>query len=162
MVQRVLVPVLHGLESRAAINAAAMITDPDNVVLAGIVGIAEGESLSSAALPARHVRKLLRAAAADRQVRTLQHIRVSHKPWDEIVQAVQEEKPDLLILDAVLLDLLGLAESRALRYPPCDIVIAGGNVPRHAANVLVSLRGGPYAELSLRLGVSIGATTDAQ
>ncbi len=162
MFQKVLVPVVHGVESRAAINAAAMITDPANVVLVGIVGIAEEESLSSAALPARHVRKLLRAAAEGRQLRALQHIRVSHKPWDEIVQAVQEQEPDLLILDALLMDALGLAEGRALRYPPCDIVIAGGNVPTRVANVLVSLRGGPYAELSLRLGLAIGGTTDAQ
>ncbi len=162
MFQKVLVPVVHGVESSAAINAAAMITDPDNVVLVGVVGIAESESLSGAALPARHVRKMLRTAAANKQFRTLQHIRVSHKPWDEIVQAVQEQEPDLLILDAVLVDMLGLAESRALRYPPCDIVIAGGNVPVRAADVLVSLRGGPYAELSLRLALAIGGTIDAK
>jgi glycosyltransferase involved in cell wall biosynthesis/nucleotide-binding universal stress UspA family protein len=162
MFQKVLVPVVHGVESSAAINAAAMITDPDNVVLVGIVAIAEGESLSAAALPARHVRKVLRTAGDSRRFRALQHIRVSYKPWDEIVQAVQEQEPDLLILDAALVELLGLAESTALRYPPCDMVIAGGNVPMHAANVLVSLRGGPYAELSLRLGLAISSTTQAQ
>ena len=160
--QRVVVPVMYGVESNAAINAAAMITDPSNVVLLGIVGIAESESLSSAALPARHVRKMLRAAMGSRQVRAAQRIRVSHKPWEEIVQAVQEQEADLLIMDAALVDVLGLAEGRALRYPPCDIVIAGGNVPVHLSHVLVSLRGGPYSELSLRLGLSIGETTGAQ
>ena len=69
--QKVLVPIVYGVDPNAAINAAAMITDAANVVLVGVVRMAEGESLSAAALPARHVRKLLRAAAAGRGVRTI-------------------------------------------------------------------------------------------
>jgi glycosyltransferase involved in cell wall biosynthesis/nucleotide-binding universal stress UspA family protein len=160
--QKILVPVVYGIESNAAINAATMMTDPANVVLVGVVGITEGESLSSAALPARHVRKMLRAAAGGRQVRVMQRIRVSHRPWEEIVQAVLEQEADLLIMEAGLVELLGLTEGQALRYPPCDIVIAGGNVPARVGDVLVSLRGGPYSELSLRLGLAIGDRTGAQ
>ena len=159
--QKVLVPVIYGVDPKAAVNAAALIVDQSNITLVGIVGIAEGESLSGAALPARHVRKILRGLAANTPMRTMQHIRVSHKPWDEIIQVVQEESPDLLVLEAAHLGLLKMDETQALRYPPCDIVIAGGTVPRQVGNVVVSLRGGPYAELSLRLGLSIAHTSNA-
>ena len=160
--QKVLVPVIYGVDPKSAINAATLIADKSNILLVGIVGIGEGESLSAAALPARHVRKILRAAAADVHVHTMQRIRVSHKPWDEVILVVQEERPDLLVIESTHLSLLDVDENQALRYPPCDIVIAGGNVPQHLDNVLVSLRGGPYAELSLRLGLSIAHTSRAK
>ena len=160
--QRVLVPVIYGVDPRAAIHAAVLITDRANILLVGIVGTAEGESLSAAALPARHVRKILGTLAAQFHVRTMQRIRAAYNPWDEVIQVVQEEMPDLLVLESDHLSLMNAIESQALRYPPCDIVIAGGNVPVQAADVLVSLRGGPYAELSLRLGLSIGHTTGAK
>ena len=160
--QKVLVPVIYGVDPKSAINAATLIADKSNILLVGIVGIGEGESLSAAALPARHVRKILRAAAAEVHVHTMQRIRVSHKPWDEVILVVQEERPDLLVIESTHLSLLDVDENQALRYPPCDIVIAGGNVPQHLDNVLVSLRGGPYAELSLRLGLSIAHTSRAK
>src|SRR5512143_925122 len=157
--QKVLVPVVFGIDPKAALNAAALIADPATIVLVGIVGIAEGESLSAAAIPARHVRKVLRATAADRGIQAMQRIRASHRPWDELIQVVQEETPDLLVLEEAHLSLLNVGESQSLRYPPCDIVIASGVVPKEAGNVLISLRGGPYAELSLRLGLSIAHTS---
>ncbi len=157
--RKVIVPVIHGVDAKAAVNAALLITDKSNIDLVGIVGIAEGESLSGAALPARHVRKVLRGLATACDLHAMQRIRVSHKPWEEAVKVVQEESADLLIMEAAHLALLDANEAQALRHPPCDIVIAGGNVPQHAVNVLVSLRGGPYAELSLRLGLSISRTS---
>src|SRR5512142_3281802 len=157
--QKVLVPVIYGIDSRAAVNAAALITDPSNIELLGVVGIAEGESLSGAALPARHVRKVLRGRASAPGMHAMQRIRVSHKPWEEVMKAVQEETTDLLVMDAAHLALLDVNEANTLRYPPCDVVIAGGKVPQHVASVLVALRGGPYAELSLRLGLSITRTS---
>lgn len=160
--RKVLVPVIHGVDPKAAINAALLIADKPSILLVGIVGIAEAESLSGAALPARHVRKVLKDLADRQQLRAMQRIRVSHRPWDEIIQIVQEEAADLLILESAHLSLLNVVETKALRYPPCDIVIAGGNVREQISNVMVSLRGGPYAELSLRLGLSIAHTSHVQ
>ncbi len=159
--RKVLVPVMHGVDSRAAVHATMLITDRSNIDLFGIVGISEAESLSSAALPARHVRKVLRGLATACDLHAMQRIRVSHKPWEEVMQVVQEEGADLLIVEATHLPLLDLNDNHILRHPPCDVVIAGGNVPQRAENVLVSVRGGPYAELSLRLGLSIMRTSKA-
>src|SRR5512135_797011 len=97
--QKVLVPVIYGIDPNTAINAATLIAEKPNITLAGIVGIAEGESLSAAAVPARHLRKILRAATTERGVRALQRIRAVHGVWDELIHIVQEEKPDLLVLE---------------------------------------------------------------
>ncbi len=157
--RKVVVPIFHGSDHRAALNAALIIAGKANVLLVGIVGIANEESLSTAALPARHVRKILRDVASKSHVHTLQRIHVSHKPWEELIQVVQDEKPDLLVLETSNMAILNMSAGQALRYPPCDMVVAGGTIPEQPRNVLVSLRGGPYAELSLRLGLAISTTS---
>jgi hypothetical protein len=110
------------------VNAARLIAASPRS-LAGVVGIRRG-SLSAAAVPAQDVRQTLRNLSNAGPVHVMQRIRVSHSPWDEIIQLVQEEQPDLLVLDSLYLSILSLKESEALRYPPCDIVIAGGNIPQ--------------------------------
>ena len=160
--RKILVPILYGSEHSAAINTALNIAEPENILLIGIIGISDEESLSTAALPARHVRKILRDVAGKHHIRSMQRIRVSHKPWDELIQIVKEEQPDLLILASSQLEILNITPGQALRYPPCDMAVAGGVIPEQAHDVLVSLRGGPYAELSLRLGLSISRLTKAR
>src|SRR5689334_23945201 len=58
--KKILVPVVHGCESSSAINAGHAIAGADNVLLVGFVYVPEGESLSSAAMPAQEVRQRLR------------------------------------------------------------------------------------------------------
>ena len=159
--RKILVPIIYGADNGTAIKTALIIADKENIHLIGIVGITDEESLSTAAMPARHLRKILRELTSKTLVRSMQHIRVSHKPWDELIRVIQEENPDLLILESSHFEMLKITPSDALRFPPCDIVIAGGNIPEKPQKVLVSLRGGPYAELSLRLGLSISRTSQA-
>ncbi len=160
--RKILVPILFDAENNAAINTALAIAEPENILLVGVVGISSEESLSTAALPARHVRKLLRDVTGKFHVRAMPRIRVSHTPWEELIQIVKEENPDLLILATSHLAILNISPGQALRYPPCDIAMAGGTIPERPRDVLVSLRGGPYAELSLRLGLSISRMSKAK
>jgi len=160
--RRILVPVFHGVDYVDALNAALAVAGQANVWLVGIVGITENESLSKAAVPARHVRKVIREIVAAKRTRALQRIRVSHKPWDELTHIVQEEQPDLLVLQPSHFEAMGVSIGQVFRFPPCDIVVASGKFPDHPVKVLVSLRGGPYAELSLRLSLSISRTSQAQ
>ncbi len=160
--RKILVPIIHDAAYDSALNAALAIGGRDNVLLIGIVPISGDEFLSKAALPARHVRKLMNEIANGKQVRAVQRIRVSHQPWDELVRAVQEEKPGLLVLQSSNFEAMGIIPGQALQFPPCDVVIAGGKIPERPSSVLVSLRGGPYAELSLRLSLSISRSSNAQ
>jgi glycosyltransferase involved in cell wall biosynthesis/nucleotide-binding universal stress UspA family protein len=159
---RVLVPVVHGSRANSAISCALSLADPECVLLAGIVGIPSEESLSAAAEPARHARRELRDMAASKRVKFLNRIRASHIPWEELVLIVQEEHPDLLIIETAQLRMLNVTAGEAFRHPPCDMVIAGGVIPPAPARILVSLRGGPSAELSLRLGLAISRISHAK
>src|SRR5581483_4222832 len=160
--RKILVPVFHDVDYVDALNAALAIAGQANVWLVGIVGITENESLSKAAVPARHVRKMMREIVSEKRTRALQRIRVSYKPWDELTHVVQEEQPDLLVLQPSHFGAMGIAIGQAFRFPPCDIVVASGKFPDHPEEVLVSLRGGPYAELSLRLSLSISRNSQAK
>jgi nucleotide-binding universal stress UspA family protein/glycosyltransferase involved in cell wall biosynthesis len=160
--RKILVPILFDAENSAAINTALAIAEPENILLVGVVGISGEESLSTAALPARHVRKILRDVTGKFHVRAMPRIRVSHTPWEELIQIVNEENPDLLILASSHLAILNISPGQALRYPPCDMAMAGGTIPERPRDILVSLRGGPYAELSLRLGLSISRMSKAK
>ncbi|MFH1184390.1 MAG: glucosyl-3-phosphoglycerate synthase [Chloroflexota bacterium] len=157
--RKLLVPVIYGVAPDTALTVALTIADATHVMIAGIVGIPDAESLSAAALPARAVRQVLRELTTSRQVRTSARIRVSHRPWSELLQLVEEERPDLLILDTAQLAMLNTTAGETLRYPPCDMIIAGGEFVEKPAHVLCALRGGPYAELALRLGLAIGRTS---
>ena len=90
-----------------AIDLAFTIAEDAYVFLVGIIGISEAKSLSSAALPARELRKQMRQIASKRSVRVLQRIRVSHEPWAEVLLAANEEQPDLLILERTELAVSG-------------------------------------------------------
>lgn len=160
--RKILVPIIRDADYVSALNAALAIGGRDNVLLIGIVPISSDVSLSKAALPARHVRKWMNEIAKGKQVRVVQRIRVSHQPWDELVRAVQEEKPGLLVLQSSDFEAMGITPGHALRFPPCDMVITNGKIPERPSSVLVSLRGGPYAELSLRLSLSISRSSHAQ
>ncbi|MCL4528356.1 MAG: glucosyl-3-phosphoglycerate synthase [Chloroflexi bacterium] len=160
--RKILVPIVYGSSYDSALQAALNIADESCVLLVGIVGISSDESLSKAAVPARHLRKLLRETAAKRGVDALQRIHVSHEPWEELIRIVLEEEPDLVILQPSFFDGLKITLGEALRFPPCDMVIASGQISESPAHVLVSLRGGPYAELSLRLGLSISSVSHSR
>jgi nucleotide-binding universal stress UspA family protein len=157
--RRILVPIVHGSEYRTALAVASAIAGSENVLLSGIVGMPEDQSLSTATAAARHLRKILREATGRNQIHAVQRIRVSHNPWDELVEIVNEEEPDLLVLQDSHFQALNISPNEALRYPPCDMVVASGSISEKLSRVLVSLRGGPYAELSLRLGLSLARTS---
>ncbi len=157
--RKILVPVLPGSSADSALACALGLAEPGNVWLAGLIGIPPEDSLSAAAVPARRARKELRQLATARRVRLLQRIHASHNLWDELLSIVQEEHPELLVISIEQLKALNSGAGETFRYPPCDLVIAGGRIPEKPGRILLSLRGGPSAELSLRLGLAMSRTS---
>ncbi len=49
-----------------------------------------------------------------------------------------------------------------LAHPPCDVAIIGGPLPETPRNVLISIRGGPHAELALQLSLAVGRSRGSQ
>ncbi|HEX6033412.1 MAG TPA: glucosyl-3-phosphoglycerate synthase [Anaerolineales bacterium] len=154
--KKVLVPIVHGCEQTSAVNAARAIAGAENVMLVGFVYIPEGESLSSAAVPAQDIRQRLRSLANDGHVHRGTEVYATHRPWDEIVKVVEREKPDLLILEyPCQFETLRTTPVEVLSQPPCDIAIVNSHISENFGNVLIPVRGGPYAELALRTALSM-------
>jgi nucleotide-binding universal stress UspA family protein len=154
--KKILVPIMHGCESTSAIHAARAIAGTDGVMFVGLVYVPDGESLSSAAVPAQEVRQTLRSLFSAGHIRGGTEVHATHHPWDEIVRIIEREKPDLLLLEypcqfeAILANPMD-----SLTQPACDIAIVNSHIPDTLRNILVPMRGGPYAELALRTALSI-------
>ena len=85
------------------------------MILLGLVYIPEGESLSSAAIPAQEVRQRLRLLSNPEHIHRGNEVYATHRPWDEIVKVVEKEKPDLLILEYP-------CQIEALQTTPVDVL----------------------------------------
>jgi len=162
MFRKIIVPMLEGCDSRNSLRIAHALARSRDILLTGIITVQENESLSTGALPARAMRRTLRAARSSFGVRTTDKIRVSNHPWQELVAAVQDYSPDLLILEARHFGHLGVDLVEALRNPPCDVLVVSGDVPERISRLSVPLRGGPSAELTLRIGLSISRVEAAK
>jgi glucosyl-3-phosphoglycerate synthase len=154
--KKVLVPIVHGCEQTAAIAAAGAIAGEDNVMLVGLIYIPEGESLSSAAVYAQEVRQTLKGLSNSKHIQRWTEVHATHRPWDEMAKVIEKEKPDLLVLEYPChFETLKTTPMEVLTHPPCDIAIVNSNVSETFKNVLVPIRGGPYAELALRTALSM-------
>ena len=161
--RKILLPVVHGYDNLSALRATQAIAGEGQILVVGIAYIPQAESLSTAAIPARHLRKTLQELANQRNIRPFEHICVSHTPWDDLCQLIKEQDPDLLVLEwPGQFVALHISPTDVLDHPPCDLVIVGGSVLEEPQNVLVPIRGGPYAELALRISLSIAHARKAQ
>ena len=154
--ERVLVPIVAGADQSSVINAARAIAGQQNVILLGLVYVPDGESLSGGARQAQEVRQILRRFADSKQPHRWPGVYATHQPWDEIVKVVAIEKPDLLLMEyPYQFEVLKTTPTDILAHPPCDIAIVNSYFPNNLNNILIAIRGGPYAELALRTVLSM-------
>ena len=159
--RKVLVPFIHGKDCGTSLSAAGLVAGDGQVILIGLVRVPEGQSLSSAAVPAREVREELKKYAADERIHVEEHVQASYNLWDELTRYILLKKPDLLVLEWPCdFDDLQIPPN-GLNHPPCDVAIVGGPLPHNPHNVLISIRGGPHAELALQLSLAVARSQDA-
>ncbi len=152
-IRTVIVPVIFDCETQAALAAARALAG--EVLLVGLVRIAPGKPVSAGAQQARAIRQRLGGLAGE-GVRAKARVRVSTAPWDDLLAVIADEEPDLLLLDwACHLDALGVTAAEVLTHPPCNVALVRGPFPGQPARVLAPVRGGPHAELALRVGLSL-------
>ena len=162
-IAKVLVPVLYGCEQKSAIHAAHSIAGDENVYLTGFVYVPENESLSTAAVDARKLRKTLKQLYKVKRGDKWAQVHVSHKPWEELVNVVKREDIDLLLLEwPCHFDSLKVSMAEVLLQAPCNIAIVNRHIGSNIKNMLLPIRGGPYAELVLRIALSIHNSNKAQ
>ena len=150
-IHTILIPIVHDGPGLQALEAARHLFA--EIVLVGVVVIPNEQSLSIGTGPARDLRKQLRELSKDERVTIKSQPIVSHQPWNELSNLIQKEKPDLLCLEwDAHFTALGVTTQAVLTRPPCDVALVRGKFPSKPKQVLVPVRGGPHAELSLRVG----------
>lgn len=154
--QKVMLPITPDCDCQSLLRAAHLIAEPDATRLVGLAGVPSGESLSTGALIARRVRQSLHQAADEAGLSTLIQVRVSHDPWEEFLDLVAEENPDLIILGwPEQFEELQITLQEVLIRPPCDIALVHGPILDPTRKLLVPLRGSPYAEYALRVALAM-------
>src|SRR5688572_25447289 len=98
-ISKVLVPVLNGCDQGSAILAAHAIAGNQNVLLTGFIHVPADQSLSTAAVSARELRKTLQKLYKVKRSDEWAQVNVSHKPWNELVKVIKREDIDLLLLE---------------------------------------------------------------
>lgn len=141
-------PGLHALEAARHWEA--------EIILVGVVAVPAGRSLSTGAAGARALRKQLRHFGKDERITSKSRIIVSHSPWKELSELLRKEKPDLLFLEwDAHFAALDVTVNDVLTRPPCNVALVRGKLSNKPKRVLVPLRGGPHAELALRVGLGL-------
>jgi len=153
-INKVLVPLVHKGPGIQALEFARCLDA--NITLVGVVVVPPNESLSVGATAARELRKQLRQYGKDPHITGKAQIIVSYQPWRELAKLVQNEQPDLLCLEwHAHFRALRLTASEVLARPPCNVALMRGKLTRQPNQVLVPVRGGPHAELALRVGLGL-------
>jgi glycosyltransferase involved in cell wall biosynthesis/nucleotide-binding universal stress UspA family protein len=141
-------PGLHALEATLHLDA--------EIILVGVVVVPPDQSLSVGAVSARALRRQLRHYGKDERITSKSQIIVSYQPWNELSSLLQKEKPDLLCLEwDYHFTALGVTTTDVLTRPPCDVALVRGKLPSKPKQILVPVRGGPHAELALRVGLGL-------
>ncbi len=158
---KILVPVIHGCDPTTALNAARLMIGEGKILLIGLVRVKQNKSLSTASQPARQIRGTFRDLIEAR-IQSTSPVHVSYDPWRELVRLIEQENPDLLLLEwPQSLKALGVTAETVLTRPPCDTALIRGPLPQSLSQVLLPARGGPYAELALRVSLAISHAASA-
>ncbi len=149
----------------------------------GLIPVREGQSLSEGALPAQNLRTLLdqMATAAERdsqpsslEVKTSVRVCAAKELGQELNDAILEAQIDLALLEARWFDgpepgfdpgtgEFQSAMDEILRRPLCDMAVIGPGVEiEPKMRLLLAVRGGPFAELALRLASGVAQQTDGE
>ncbi len=152
--REVVVPVLPGMDCSAALSLAR--ATGASVRLVGLVPVEPEASLSAASTQARALRKQLLALSPDGVSYSVARVVASYNPWQELVDILRRDPPDLLALEYPChFERLGSPPPEIAAQPVCDLAVVRGPWPQAIARTLVPLRGGPYAELSLRMSLTL-------
>lgn len=153
-IHTILVPFVHNGPGLHALDAARQFDG--EIVLVGVVVVSEEHSLSTGAAAARALRRTLRIFGKDKRITSRNRVIVSHQPWEELSNLIQDENPDLLCLEFDShLKALSVTASEVLTRPPCDVALVRGKITGKPKQVLVPMRGGPHAELAFKVGLGL-------
>ena len=155
--RKVIVPVFPGSDVPSSLSAAhALGVD---IRLIGLLAVPPGTSASEKTEQARELRGHLHTIASRESLQTPPELVVSPQPWRDLWKLIARDKGVLVLLEYPMhfTGPWGIKEE-FISVVPCDLAIIRGSWPQTPPRVLVPVRGGPSAELALRLGMSLPKT----
>jgi hypothetical protein len=126
------------------------------VTFAGMIGVGSEDSLSGGASTAHTIRQRLRTYTKNIEKSGSPFMCVSHDPWQELMLKLADNRPDLLVLEYPS-HFIGAHKipSEILNNNLCDIAVVRGPLPVEICTTFIPLRGGPFAQLALRMGLAL-------
>jgi glucosyl-3-phosphoglycerate synthase len=168
MHRRIVLPLANPRTAADLVRIGTALLEQDGVLTAlSIVEVPEGMLLSEGATRARQARRLLQRvlewAPPSVDLRTV--VRIGRRAAEGIVELAAEEEADLIIFgwggrdgrsgtpaDSVFSPTI----DEVVRDAPCDIAVVKQRGIGDVRRILVPVRGGPHAELALRVAASLG------
>lgn len=152
--RRALLPVVYGHPSQSLLVLAEK-CEIDSV-LVGVVPIGVEQLLSAGANQAAQLRQQLQALELPERVTVRTQVLVSQQAWPDLAQVAQEEGAGLILLDWDQHPAaFGLTAAEILANPSVHIAMIKGRIDPNTNQILVPVRGGPHAELALRLAMNL-------
>jgi nucleotide-binding universal stress UspA family protein len=171
---RVLIPVANPLTAEELIRIGAALMDErtGELTALGIVEVPEGMPLSEGATRARQARRLLQRVLDYAPEGTVIHplVRIGRHAAAGIVEAAAEQEADLMIFGwggksgahrEPGASVISPTIDEVVRESPCDIAVVKQRGARDIRRILVPVRGGPHAELALRIADALAHRHDA-
>jgi glucosyl-3-phosphoglycerate synthase len=183
---RILLPLANPRTARDLVRIGSGVSDgrPTEITALGIEEVPEGVSLSEGATQARTARRLLQRVLdfGDEEgveIRTM--VRIGRRAADGVIEAVGEESTDLVIFGwggppsaaaaakaeaarggKATAPVFSPTIDAVVRESPCDIAVVKQRGVDRVESILVPVRGGPHAELAMRLARDLGRRFGAQ
>ena len=150
----IMVPVIAGFSANNALRLAQILQTKTQLL--GLIQVKEDKPLSSGNVAARELRRTLRATPVNPLIGDNVHISVSFDAWKDLSQHAARAHPDLIVLDWEILEKLDSpSKQEVLANPSVNLAFVRGKLPDQITRSLVSLRGGPNAQLALRLTLAL-------
>jgi nucleotide-binding universal stress UspA family protein len=166
---RILLPLANPRTARDLVRIGAGVANgrPTEITALGIVEVPEGVSLSEGATQARTARRLLQRVldfGDEEGVELRTMVRIGRHAADGVIEAVGEESSDLVIFgwggpsrgemaaaDGEGRPVFSPTIDAVVRESPCDIAVVKQRGVEKVESILVPVRGGPHAELAMRI-----------
>jgi len=166
---RILLPLANPRTARDLVRIGAGVANgrPTEITALGIVEVPEGVSLSEGATHARTARRLLQRVldfGDEEGVELRTMVRIGRHASDGVIEAVAEEGADLVIFgwggpnraepasaEGEVRPVFSPTIDAVVRESPCDIAVVKQRGLEKVASILVPVRGGPHAELAMRI-----------
>lgn len=152
--RRLVIPVFNETVQKTVVNFCKLLDDA-TITFLGVVEVDPSQSLSAGNAKARRLRKCLYDFIRSHHVNAQVAVSVAYDRWDGINSFLQDHRTDLVILDWLSLpkdqpNLVG-----GIKRINANVAILRGNFSRHHPKIGIPLRGGPHAQLSLRLALAL-------